>query len=287
MFSPLPPAAAAFPWNIAVPSCVIPAHIPENAAFLTGKVREVGLCFFESASCLAYGPDVLPAALAELPLQWHVHLPLDLPWQDGGLRAAETACRLLEKIAYLSPCGAVLHPPVFSAPVLSPARPTRQQEAPEPKAVLRETDQTAPQETRHAARQQEALTCFARLWHQHTAVPLLLENTPACDVTALLPVLEAEDCGVCLDMGHYLGYGQRALAAAPALLARVALVHWSAPGTGDQHCPLTALTPAQQSAARALAQHLLPQARHMLEIFSWQGIEASLPVLEACLNRPA
>src|SRR5574344_135891 len=124
MFSPLPPAAAAFPWNIAVPSCVIPAHIPENAAFLTGKVREVGLCFFESASCLAYGPDVLPAALAELPLPWHVHLPLDLPWQDGGLRAAETACRLLEKIAYLSPCGAVLHPPVFSAPVLSPARPT-------------------------------------------------------------------------------------------------------------------------------------------------------------------
>lgn len=292
MPAPSAAAQAAFPWNIAAPSFVIPAHIPENAAFLTGKVREVGLCFFESASCLAYGPEILPAALAELPLRWHVHLPLDLLWEDGGTHAADTASRLLEKIQHLSPCRAVLHPPYLTSDTSGTTeRSSLKAHAGHCMSARLQGQKNADdngveerQEASRHARQQEVLARFARLWRRRWDVPLLLENTEYCDLTTLQPVLETENCGVCLDVGHYLGYGQTALAHTPALLARVGMVHWSAPGTGDQHRPLTALSQAQRNAARALAQSLPPHTRHMLEIFSWQGITDSMPVLEDCLK---
>lgn len=246
-------APSPFPWPIAAPSFVIPAHIEENALFLSGKVREVGLCLFESASCLAYGPHELPRRLADLPLEWHLHLPLDLPWQDGGDTAAEICRALLEKTRHLHPRCAVLHPPA----------PADREEAP---LLLRR---------------------FLRQWRRHngSAPPLLLENTRSCDLTALTDIMAAEGCGVCLDTGHCLGFAQEALAEHAWLLSRVRLVHWSAPGAGDRHLPLTALTPAQHARLCRLARRLPRQARHMLEIFSWPELAASEPVLRTLLRR--
>jgi len=43
---------ARFAGRLAAPSFVLPAGVAENARFLAGKVDEVGLCFFETQSCL-------------------------------------------------------------------------------------------------------------------------------------------------------------------------------------------------------------------------------------------
>ena len=96
---------------IAAPSCVIPAHIPENCRYLEPLVDEVGLCFFETRACLEYGPKELPPDLADLDLSFHIHLPLDLDWSGGGREAAEVCIRLADKADFLSPRVYVLHPP--------------------------------------------------------------------------------------------------------------------------------------------------------------------------------
>ena len=74
---------------IGAPSFVMPANVADNARFLAGRVDEVALCLLEARSCLAYDDEDLPPALADRPLSWHVHLPVDLPWP------ASADCRCL------------------------------------------------------------------------------------------------------------------------------------------------------------------------------------------------
>lgn len=229
------------------PSCVIPGTVADNALFLAGRVAEVALCFFEAQPCLAYGVKDLPSELKNLDLSWHIHLPVDLPWEAGGRAAAALALALLGKAAYLSPWAAVLHPPH------------------NPQAAL-------------------LLRDFALLWREHCALPLLLENIETSPLTELQSCIQAADYGICLDVGHALGYAQHTLLANTTLLQKVALVHWSAPGKQDQHLPLTALSPAEHEAARRVALQIPATARHVLEIFHWDGVEASASVLETLLQ---
>ena len=84
--------------RIAAPSFVIAANVADNAVFLAHKVDEVGLCLFETRGCLDYGPADLPASLAHLPLRWHAHLPVDLPWPAS---AAANATRPAREAAQL------------------------------------------------------------------------------------------------------------------------------------------------------------------------------------------
>ena len=249
--------------RIAAPSFVIPANVAQNAHFLSDKVDEVGLCLFEAQGCLDYGPADLPDALAHLPLRWHAHLPVDLPWPThmaaGNAHPARDAARLtlavLDRIRTLVPHmilqAAVLHPPEGSA-----------------------------------AFQRYMLTDFAKHWHrqQQPAPPLLLENVAHSDVVCLGDAFLADHgMGLCLDVGHLLGYGQSALLHS-ALPSQAAMLHWSAPGNSDQHLPLTALTPAQRCTALRLMADTPPAATHMVEIFNWDGLAASLPVLAALAN---
>ena len=230
--------------KFAAPSFVLPGTVAENARFLAGRVEEVALCCFETAGCLAYTEADLPPELAALPLSWHLHLPVDLPWEAGGEAAAGAALAVFGRVAYLSPQLAVLHPPAGMSP--------------------------------DAAR--GALTVFARRWRAHAAPPLLLENISGCQLTELGPdFLEGEGLGVCLDVGHLLGYAQAELLAS-GLPERARLVHWSAPGPrpgGDRHLPLPAFTAAQRAVARDLLRRISPVAVHLLEVFDWAGVEAS------------
>lgn len=243
--------------RIAAPSFVIPAGVAENARFLAGKVAEVGLCLFETAACLRYGPQDLPPDLALLPLRWHAHLPVDLPWpaKSGAAahpsrEAANAALAVLEKTAFLRPRRAVLHPP-----------------------------QGAPDA------QRRLLEDFARHWRRETSVPLLLENVEHSDVLCLgQDFLAEQGIGFCLDVGHLLGYAQDNLLQS-TLPEGAAMAHWSAPGERDQHLPLTALTPPQWRTAAALLARLPGNAAHMVEVFNWSGVARSLPVLAALAQR--
>lgn len=269
--SPLPDSPLAdhpLAGRVAAPSVVIPAGVAENARFLAGRVDEVGLCLFESRACLEYDSDDLPPDLASLPLRWHVHLPVDLPWPQAqparpaqparlaANAAAAVVARLMTLVPGLAPRAAVLHPP-----------------------------QGSP------AQQRALLADFAKHWRQGVDeppsppalrhIPLLLENVAHSDVACLgQDFLHDHELGLCLDVGHLLGYAQENLLRS-ALPSEARLLHWSAPGNGDQHLPLTALTPAQSRIARRIMAVAPCSATHLVEVFKWEGLAASLPVLAA------
>ncbi|MDR2694900.1 MAG: sugar phosphate isomerase/epimerase [Deltaproteobacteria bacterium] len=235
---------------IAAPSRVIPGTAAHNARFLAqraeGRIREIALCFFETQDALACTEDELPAALAELPFSWHVHLPVDLPWGSGAGAAAACALRLMHKARALQPRMAVLHAPEL------PGR-------------------------------EGLLEAFADLWHARSAVPLLLENIATCGLVDLAALIVDAEFGVCLDLGHMLAYGQQNILYLPELVSRVQLAHWSAPGGADRHLPLTRLTGEEKSSVRAAAAQLPATTTHLLEIFDWNGVEESLALLAELL----
>lgn len=237
------------PLTWALPSFVIPGDIATNAKFLAGKAPGVALCFFETKSCLAYTAGDLPLWLGGLPLAWHLHLPLDLPWEQGGEAVAEICGRLWAKVAFLNPGLCVLHPPA-SANALA------------------------------------LLTSFVENWRCHC--PIALENTAHCQLLEEnLPLLAALGFSFCLDAGHALGYAQTELMTTD--FAEQALVwHWSAPGPGgvDAHLPLRRLTQGQLDIARALLRRSRKDAIHVLEIFHWQDIGDSLRILSNLAQRP-
>ena len=246
--------------KLAAPSWVLPGTIAENCRFLAGKVHEVGLLFFETASCLAYTEEDLPPPLSDLPLSFHAHLPTDLP--RGGAQAAAICLALMERVAFLGVRRAVLHPPPPS-------------QAPPDREPLEYT----------GAWLREFALCW-RASNRDTA-DLLLENTEHGELTALLPVIEALGLSLCLDTGHALAYGQRHLFLHPAVLARTRMVHVSAPGKGaakNRHLPLTSLSPEDGAALRNLLFSVSQSAVCMLELFSTDDFFNSLPILHSWLE---
>lgn len=231
--------------RLAAPSFVLPGTVAENARFLAGRVEEVALCCFETDASLAYTATDLPPDLARLPLRWHLHLPVDLPWEQGAETAAAAALAVLDRVAYLEPHLAVLHPPVD--------------------VILQET-------TAHA------LAVFAGRWCGSGAPQLLVENIRGSQLTELgADFLDRHGLGVCLDVGHLLGYAQTDLLASK-LPERARLVHWSAPGHRqgyDRHLPLPAFTREQRTTVQALFRRFPPGALHLVEVFDWAGVESS------------
>ena len=240
--------------RLAAPSFVLPGTVAENMRFLSGRVDEAALCFFEARACLEYDEKDIPPDLTGLPLRCHVHLPGDLPWPSGtgatakaqAEAAADLALAVCARAAGLSPGLAVLHPPEGSA-----------------------------------ARKRALLRAFAARWQARSPVPLLLENVDSSDVLELgKNFLSDHGLGLCLDVGHLLGYAQNRLLDS-GLPETAALVHWSAPGRRDEHLPLTKFTAPQRRTAAAIMARLPRAAVHLAEIFHWPGVAASLPVLAA------
>ena len=107
---------------------------------------------------------------------------------------------------------------------------------------------------------------------------------------------ETHNTGLCLDASHWLMTLGPETLPDKALLRRVGLLHLNAPGQkATGHASLTALSPAEQAwtkeilrqlaAARSPFPYASPQNNPliMLEIFSWDKILSSLPLLEAWL----
>ncbi len=240
---------------IAAPSCVLPDTVAGNALFLASRVQEVGLCLFESEACLNYTDQDLPKELANLPLNWHVHLPVDLPWHLDGKRAAELALKVMGKVQYLKPRLAVLHPP----------------------ATIDNNQDL----------QEKLLLSFAKTWYNQTQIPILLENIDGAPLANLNPKIfnnHHSPIGICLDVGHMLGFNQTEMLCQSALLKHVRLIHWSAPGKKDEHLALEHFSVKELAVVRELMHHLPHNICHMLEIFNWHGIEQSYPILKELWN---
>lgn len=231
----------------------MPGTAAENALFIQAEaqqfeaapfqVSEMGLCCFEARSSLTCALTDYPTASPDLSL--HVHLPTDLVWLAGT--GPETCLQLLRRLAPLGVSRGVLHPPATGSPT-------------------------------------ELMDDFVESWIAagHDPADLLLENHRDLTAPALLDLLDRHPVSVCLDVAHMLTYEQLFLLSAldPS---RVRLLHWSAPGPvpgKDAHLPLTDLSPIERRTAREAAVRFA-DALPLIEVFSWVGIVASLPVLTA------
>ena len=295
--SPLPvPPAGGLPGRIlAAPSWVMPGTVTENCAFLATVVDEIGLLFMESAACLAYGRQDLPDTLADLPLSYHLHLPLDLP-MDEPARAAGICAELLDKTARL-PVGTHWRD---SDPEKrnSLARPegVNTQDSPAIKGTPRPRTGGTMRAVLHPPGHDPAdaglagrlLAAFAEAWLASGGEParLLLENVRGNDLTGLAGPIREYGFGLCLDMGHILAYGQEKLLRRPDLLRSVDMLHVNAPGKGrraGEHLPLTSLDASGQKRAERICKSVPPRAVIMMELFSWRRIEESLPLIRSWL----
>lgn len=220
---------------------------------------------------MGYGNDELPVWLGELPLKYHVHLPVDLP-EESPSEAAHICYYLLQKVAFLANSQArsgvghgtaqhvraVLHPP-----------------------------QRDPACGETASRKLgEFLEAFAALGGDTSL--LLLENIRGNDLTGHLALLREFSLSVCVDLGHALAYDQLGILRHDALMERLAMTHLSAPGRGQAasaHLPLAALDHRGREAAAFLCRALPPGGVLMLELFAWQHIEDSLPVMRSWLSQ--
>ena len=259
---------------IAAPSFVWPAHIAENCRRLAPLVDEVGLLFLESDACLAYTEQDLPGFLAQTGLRFHVHLPLDLPWNSGPEKVWEIVAGLRSKAAFLRPGAFVLHPPPMRNGPTGDRR-WNPHDCPPLKngVVFSHTD--------------DCLRLFVQFWEEAGARPeeLLLENTRENDLIALQPLIQSRNLGICLDLGHLLAYGQRTHLL-PEIWPRVKMVHLSAPGPQGQHRSLRELDESGRSLLREILNRLKPGCILMIEVFDPDGFKESLHMLKTMTSRP-
>lgn len=235
----------ACPRTLAAPSWVWPGDPAMNCRKLAGLFPEVSLLLLETKACLAYGGQDLPPGLADLPLSYHAHLPMDLDWSRGAEPAMADVLALTHKVKYLSPHAFVLHPP--------PGDPA----------------------TRRAL-----LADAARLWREsgREISTLLLENTRDAGPVELLDAARHQGFGLCLDLGHMMAYEQ-ALPALPELAGRVHMLHLSAPGPRAEHLPLTRLSPRGEGIMAELIQAAGRDAVLTIEVFEPQGLFESVGYL--------
>ncbi len=257
----------------ACPSCVIPASIKENAAFLNGKVSEIALICFEPS--LPNIKDLLPFHGA-----WHIHLPYLVPhdfyenyakyakfsvryteqtiWKNCWEQAktlhhiekfAQTCIAITKHCRALNPKHCVLHLPSFY----------------NPNAVL-------------------FLEHFLKIWENELPLHLLcLENVKNASYIDFGKTILSSSCSLCFDAAHALTYEQTNILDHEAYMKRVNVVHWSAPYEKnseqkgvDKHLNLNNLINHTDYCIKVL-KNIPPTATHVLELFSWEEIEKSKP----------
>jgi hypothetical protein len=224
---------------------VLPADVSTNCTALARHFPELGLCFFETGSCLAYTEADLPAGLRGLPVRWHLHLPLDLPWAEGPGKVAGTILALAEKVAGLAPWAYVLHPP------------------------------GEPEELRRLA--------LALAEGGLRPESLLVENIRGRDLEAMWPVVRELGLGVCLDLGHMLERGQEDFLAFPGLWDHARMLHLNAPDEArpGRHAALDRLDAAGREVLRRMLSSFAPGGSVVLELFSPRELFDSLRFIEA------
>jgi hypothetical protein len=253
--------------------------VSENAAFLAGRVREVALLFFQTEACLAYGEEDLPPSLAGLPLSWHLHLPLDLPWDRGAEATARTVAALADKAAFLAPRGMVLHPPPGPGLLGPMVRGLAREMAQKPG---QERGQAPEQEPGRKLDRQPAKESTLESPRKGQPVPALwVENTVRESLPAFWEEICGCGCGVCLDLGHLLLAGDEARTLAlPGLFERVRAVHVSAPGPyGGGHAPLSALDRRGRDLLRHVLEGIKEDSVVVLELFDLPGLAESAGLL--------
>lgn len=232
--------------RIAAPSFVIPDTVGGNCRYLEGMVDEVSLTFFETESCLAYDESDLPPDLPELELEYSVHLPLDLPWQEGVESVAEAVLGLARKVDYLRPTAYVLHP---------------------------------PDDARKLGQLSQLLADGGI-----ATEAVLIENIEGNDLSACWGEIVENGYGVCLDIGHRIAFAQDGLETLPGLWDRVRMLHIYGPGPRGEHGPLDGLDEEGADMLRRWVGLLPKDGSLVLEVFRQRQLTDSLRRLRELLD---
>ncbi len=264
---------------------------------------EVGLLFLQAQACLSYTEEDLPVWLTRTGLRFHVHLPLDLPWEAGQSHVWEIVAGLRRKAAFLRPWAFVLHPPGAWSEVWPSASSSACSSACSRFARRSTPPQVCPPSEKGVAFGQcfGSLQDFVRLWGQGgdqeggqaggQAGELLLENTRENDLVGLWPLIQSANLGICLDLGHLLVHEQQTHRL-PGIWPHVRMVHLSAPGQfgadgrpRDGHRSLAALDHRGRSLLEEILGRIRPDCVLMLEVFEPEGFMESLNMLRAVTGR--
>lgn len=229
-----------FPFTVAAPSFILPAGAEENSRYLADYFPEIALLFFEADACLAYTEDDLPPHMADLPCSWHVHMPLDFEWADGLDTIWRKIDGLIDKAAFLSPHGYVLHPPT-EPNMLVPLAARLRDKGVDP-------------------------ACF------------LIENIRGYSLTPIWDEVIEGGFSTCLDIGHILAYNQQDVLDLPGLWQTVRMLHIYGEEKRMKHWPLPLLDAEGQKILRTMLTNA-PEAVVTLELFEEKGLFDSLDQL--------
>lgn len=265
----------------ALPSYVIPADTKKNILFLLNKTPEIALLCFEPS---------LPKLTDLTPFKgsWHIHLPYLVPhgfydrknsslcenpaypadtvWEDCWKHAASAAhiealakacVQITRHCKPLNPHACVMHLP--------------------------------HSELKNA---EEFLGCFLHTWQKELPLQMLcLENVRKASYFDYAELLLNSPCSLCFDTAHALTYGQTDCLDNHAFMQKVRIVHWSAPFEEntlqygqDKHLNLNHLKNHTDYCIKTL-KSISADAVHVLELFSWEEIEKSLPFLFRLLSQ--
>lgn len=241
-----PKTPLALPWRLAAPSWVWPGSVAENTLRLVPGFSEISLILFESEPTPPYDPADFPAELTGRGATFHLHLPLDLPWQRGPHAVSAVLDRVYGATRALNPWASVLHAP--------------------------------PDE--------RGLAAAAELFKARGLRPrqILVENTEDFDLCKFWCDVKFFDLGTCLDLGHLLAYGQERTMDLPGLWKRVRMLHLCAPGEGGRHESLARLDRAGRELLRRMLTSLAPGSVIVLELFTPEHLFESLEELLARLT---
>jgi len=229
------------PWFIAAPSFVWPAVVGDNCYYLQHLVDEVELIFFETESSLNYTEHDLPHGLKDLNMGYHLHLPLDLPWEEGVGRVIRDIEKLAAQVEYLSPHCFVLHPP----------------------------------------RDPEVFTEFHRAWQEHPDLgsrKLLLENVQENDLVQIWPLILQTEFKICLDLGHLLAFNQQELFNLRGFRDRLEMLHIYGDNDPSRHTSLANLSPTGQEILKSVLEKFPSNRTIVLEVFNPEDLHQSLDI---------
>ncbi|MFZ7124566.1 MAG: cobamide remodeling phosphodiesterase CbiR [Desulfobacterales bacterium] len=255
---PLPDAwKHRYPFRLGAPSFVLPAGYEPNVRYLGPALDTVELLFLESR------PESIPsktliAALRELAsthrLSYTVHLPTDLdPGSEDRAVRRESVSRLLsvlERTAPLNPLVQVLH--------LDPPR--------------------EPSEagwSRWQANCSESLRCLPR--REDLAIENLLYPFEKA-----LPILDAFQLAVCMDVGHLVRMKENIAEFFAAYGGRISCIHLQGADGTREHLALDRLPSRELLEVRTILKSF--RGVVTLEVFDPARLMTSLKVLEGLME---
>jgi len=247
-------------FKIGTTTFIYPADWVANARALGRSFDELELLLFESSRADSFPTTadvrILADLAADLDFTWNVHLPIDIDpgHSERSVRqqAADTILSVLELTAPLAPTTHTLHLTGISG---------------QPDDATIEAWQARVSETLHMI-----------IKGGISGKRLSVENIPDYPLELALPVIEACNLEICLDVGHLLMREADVATAFDLFRERIKLVHLHGVAAGRDHQSLANLPPKTLSDLGGRLKDFTGTV--CLEVFSREHLLASLAFLQ-------